>query len=160
MIHGDFFLWDTDGSTSINLHVWYTNKMKDKNQRPLSGDSEKAFESNLHIWWWPNLSTKWVEREHTIGCTWQCQRWHHTQKVQMECFSCKRRNMTRMPTLLSCLVNIMVEVLATAFKQGKGGKLLQIRKGEVNSHYLQEALHYTQSTLKILPKHRTRKQIQ
>ena len=54
-----------------------------------------------------------------------------------------------MPTLLSCLVNIMVEVLATAFKQGKGGKLLQIRKGEVNSHYLQEALHYTQSTLKF-----------
>ena len=138
----------------INV-IHHINKLKNKNHMVISIDAEKAFDKIQHPFMIKTLQKAGIEGTYLNiikSYIWQTHSKHYPQWWKIESISPKIRNKTRVP-LSPLLFNIVLDVLATALREEKEIKGIQIGKEEVNlSLFSDDMILYIEN-----PKDSTRK---
>ena len=121
---------------SINI-IYHINKRKDRNHMIISIDAEKAFDKIQHPFLIKKLSEVGIEGAflNIIKAIYEKPR-DNTILNRHKSFPTRIRNKTRMSAFTTSIQHIL-EVLATAIRQEKETKGIQIGKEEVICHYLQ-----------------------
>ena len=147
--------FNTHKSINVMHHI---KKLKDKKHIIISTDAEKAFDKIQH----PFMIKTHKKNEHRRNIPqynksyiWQTHSKHYPQQWKIESISPKVRNKQGC-SLWPVLFNIVLEVLATAFREGKEIKWIQIEKEEVKlSLFADDMILYIEN-----PKDSTRKSLE
>ena len=130
--------------------------MKEKNHMIISKDAEKAFQKIQHPFMIKTLTKVGIEEtsQHNKSYLWQTYSQYNTQQWKAESLPTKIWNKTMMPTLTTSIQH-SIEVLATAIRQEKEIKGIQIGREEVKlSLYTDDMILYVEnskdSTQKLL----------
>ena len=112
--------------------VHYISKLKDKKHDHLNRCRESLWQNSMPIYDKnsPESRNRRNIPQHNKSYIWKTHSKHYPQWWKIESISPKVRNKTRMP-LLPLLFSILLEVLATAIREKKKIKGIQIAKEEV-----------------------------
>ena len=141
---------------SINV-IHYINKLKNNNHMIISIDAEKAFDKIQQPFMInsPESRNRRNIPQHNKSYIWQTHSKHYPQWWKLKAFPLKSGTTQGCP-LSPLLLNIVLEVLATAVRAEKEIKGIQIGKEEVKlSLFADDKIHYTEN-----PKDSTRKLVE
>ena len=125
-MQGFFNIWK-----SINV-IYHINKLKDKNHMAISIDSEKAFDKIQHPFMIKTLQKMGIEGLYLniVKAIYDNPTANILNSEKLKAFPLRSGTRQGCP-LLSLIFNIVLEVLATAVREEKEIKRIQIRKEEV-----------------------------